>query len=152
MYNEKHDKFYVGSTYSLKKRTTEHKTGKGNYTSRYDGTWLFVYYEKFSTRGEATKREKKLKQLKSKVYLKEFIKKKRASSVDLSPDLSRDLHREGRGFESLGVHKNYLNQTPPRSHARRLDGKNRQPTPIQTAPDLWRTGAVSFLQNDEVVS
>jgi len=27
MYNKKHDKFYIGQTYSLKKRINDHKTG-----------------------------------------------------------------------------------------------------------------------------
>ncbi len=77
MFNKKHDIFYIGQTYSLKKRINEHKTGLGNYTSRYDGEWLYLYSEKFDTRAEAMKREKYFKSLKSKVYLKKFIKEKR---------------------------------------------------------------------------
>lgn len=79
IYNPKHDKFYIGQTYSLLKRViSEHKKGMGNYTSRYDGKWLFLYYEKCLTRKEAMNREKHLKSFKSKKYLKEFIKKMRA--------------------------------------------------------------------------
>jgi len=63
IYNKKHDKFYIGSTYSLKKRINEHKTGEGNYTSRYDGEWTFVYYEKHNDRSEAVQRERYFKSL-----------------------------------------------------------------------------------------
>ncbi|MFA5813736.1 MAG: GIY-YIG nuclease family protein [Patescibacteria group bacterium] len=77
MYNLKHDKFYIGQTYSIKKRITEHKTGQGNYTSRYDGEWLYLYSESFSTRAEAMQREKYFKSLKNKEYLKEFIRSQR---------------------------------------------------------------------------
>jgi putative endonuclease len=76
LYNTDHDKFYIGQTYSLTKRIAEHKAGKSSYTSRY-GKWLFVYYEKLSTRAEAMRREKYFKSLKSKEYLKKFIKEKR---------------------------------------------------------------------------
>lgn len=76
MYNKKHDIFYIGQTYSLQKRTNEHKNGLGNYTSRFDGEWCYLYSEKFETRAEAMGREKYFKSLKSKVYLKKFIKLK----------------------------------------------------------------------------
>ena len=84
LYNKQHDKFYIGQTYSLKKRIAEHKAGLGNYTSRY-GEWLFVYYEKVVDRAQAMSREKYFKSLKSKVFLKEFIKKQRTSSVGWVP-------------------------------------------------------------------
>lgn len=80
LYNLKHDKFYIGQTYSLLKRVVnEHKVGLGNYTSRYDGKWLFIYYESYNTRGEAMGRERYLKSFKSKTYLKQFIKSKRGA-------------------------------------------------------------------------
>jgi len=80
IYNIHHDIFYIGSTHNLQKRITEHKTGKGNYTSRYNGYWCFLYYESFPTRSEAMRREKEIKSWKSKTYTKKFIREKRRSA------------------------------------------------------------------------
>ncbi len=80
LYNVVHDKFYIGQTYSLSKRIVEHQTGKGQYTSRYSGDWKFVYYESYQSRAEAMRRERQLKRLKSKEYLKRFVKEKRMSA------------------------------------------------------------------------
>jgi putative endonuclease len=77
LYSKQSDKFYIGQTYSLKKRITEHKTGVGNYTSRY-AEWVFVYYETLPTRADAMRREKYFKSFKNKKYLKEFIKQQRS--------------------------------------------------------------------------
>ncbi len=52
----------------------DHKAGKGNYTGRYDGEWLLLYYEKFDSRKKAMNKEREWKNFKSKVYLKEFVK------------------------------------------------------------------------------
>jgi len=74
IYNARHDKFYIGQTYSLQKRIFEHKNGLSIYTSRYDGEWLFLHKEKFKTRSEAMHKEKFLKQQKNKSFLKRYIK------------------------------------------------------------------------------
>ena len=110
LYNTDYDKFYIGQTYSLRKRILEHKAGKSTYTNRY-GDWTFVYYEKLPTRANAMHREKYFKSLKSKEYLKKFIKEKRSSNFNARlAQLVRAsrLHREGQGFESLGVHNTGL--------------------------------------------
>ena len=102
LYNAKHDTFYIGQTYSLLKRIImEHKAGLGKYTGRYDGEWLLLYFEKFATRAEAMQKEKEWKEFKSKVYLKKYQTKARLAQLVRA---SR-LHREGRGFESLGAHQ-----------------------------------------------
>ncbi len=74
IYNIDHDKFYVGQTYSLKKRIFEHKNSLGNYTSRYGTNWSLLYFEVCEDRKVAMTREKYFKSLKSKIALKNFIK------------------------------------------------------------------------------
>ena len=78
LYNKENDKFYIGSTNNLKKRLVEHNERKSNYTSKYVGGWLLVYYEVFYSRLEAMERERYFKSFKSKVYIKQFIKGKPA--------------------------------------------------------------------------
>jgi putative endonuclease len=74
IYNQKHDKFYIGQTYSLKKRIYEHKNGLSGYTSKYNGEWFFVYKEKYKTRSKAMKREKFLKAQKNKNFYKKLCR------------------------------------------------------------------------------
>ena len=74
IYNIKHDKFYIGQTYSLKKRIFEHKNGLSKYTSKFDGEWIFVYKEKYGARAEAMKREKFLKNQKNNNFYKKLCK------------------------------------------------------------------------------
>jgi putative endonuclease len=72
LYNRKHDKFYIGQTYNLDKRTLEHALGLSNYTSKYDGRWELAYNEELSTRKEAMSREKILKRQKNKQFYKKL--------------------------------------------------------------------------------
>jgi putative endonuclease len=74
IYNTKHDKFYIGQTDNLNKRIYEHKNKLALYTSKYDGDWLFLYYQKFKSRSEAMLREKFLKQQKNKDFYKNLCK------------------------------------------------------------------------------
>ena len=67
-YNTKHDKFYIGQTNNLDRRTVEHNLGVSNYTSKYDGEWKLVYYETFDSRSDAMKRERFLKKQKNKKF------------------------------------------------------------------------------------
>ena len=67
-YNNKHDKFYIGQTNNLDRRTVEHNLGVSNYTSKYDGEWELVYYETFDSRSEAMKRERFFKKQKNKNF------------------------------------------------------------------------------------
>lgn len=52
--------FYVGITNNIKNRINEHKNGKSFYTSKFSNIKL-VYFEKFSQKTIAAKREKQLK-------------------------------------------------------------------------------------------
>ncbi|MEK7227911.1 MAG: GIY-YIG nuclease family protein, partial [Patescibacteria group bacterium] len=74
IYNQKHDKFYVGQTFDIAKRLDEHnkKVLKG-YTSQFDGPWILIYKEEVSSRQEALKREKQLKSFRGREFVKKQI-------------------------------------------------------------------------------
>ncbi|MFA6106107.1 MAG: GIY-YIG nuclease family protein [Patescibacteria group bacterium] len=74
IHNKKHDKFYIGQTYDVKKRLIEHNSGLSTYTAKYDGEWIKVYEEKFKDRGNAMRREKFLKAQKSKLFYKNLCR------------------------------------------------------------------------------
>ena len=54
------NQYYIGQTNDLKRRIIEHKNGKSKSTSR-TGDWKLVYYEAFTSRSLAMRRENKLK-------------------------------------------------------------------------------------------
>jgi putative endonuclease len=56
--NEK-DKIYYGSTNNLRRRMSEHNSGKSYSTKNH--TWKLVYYEAFISETDAREREKQLK-------------------------------------------------------------------------------------------
>ncbi len=72
----KDSSYYVGQTDNLEKRIKRHNLGKCNYTKKKI-PWKLVYKEEFSTRAEAIKREKEIKNKKRKSYIKWLIKNKR---------------------------------------------------------------------------
>jgi putative endonuclease len=74
LHNKKHGKIYIGQTKNLKERLQLHNEGsfKG-YTARFDGSWVVIYSEEFSTRGEALVREKQLKSFRGREFVKKFI-------------------------------------------------------------------------------
>jgi putative endonuclease len=54
-------RFYTGVTDNVEKRFLRHKSGQGgSFTNRF-GVQGLLYYEKFSIRSEAFKRERQLK-------------------------------------------------------------------------------------------
>lgn len=75
IYNEKHNKIYIGQTKDLKERLELHneKTFGKSYSSRFDGEWKLIYKEKVNDRKEALAREKQLKNYQGRKYIKQFI-------------------------------------------------------------------------------
>jgi len=75
IYNQKHDKIYIGQTKDLDTRIEAHrnKTFNNSYTSRFDGEWKLIYKESVSTRHEALLREKQLKTYRGREFVKSFI-------------------------------------------------------------------------------
>jgi len=58
--SKKLDVIYIGQTDDLRRRFREHKTGHSRYTSRADD-WELLYYEAYTSRSLAMKRESQLK-------------------------------------------------------------------------------------------
>ncbi len=66
------ESFYIGFTENLEKRLNQHNNGESNYTSRKI-PWKLVYFEEFSTKTDAIKRERFLKAQKNKVFYHRLI-------------------------------------------------------------------------------
>lgn len=69
------DKFYIGSTTNLKRRLSEHISGKTR-TTKVLKTYNLIYFEEYNNEKDARDREKKLKSYKSKKYIKWLIQSK----------------------------------------------------------------------------
>ncbi len=67
--------FYIGQTSDLDSRLNKHNEGLSKYTSSKI-PWKLVYFEMYSTRAEAIKREQEIKLKKSKKYLEYLISSK----------------------------------------------------------------------------
>ncbi len=74
LYSENHGKYYIGCTSgSLSERLQKHFSNhKGFTTSAKD--WVVVYSETFNDKSKALKREREIKNWKSKVKIQELIK------------------------------------------------------------------------------
>ena len=68
LYSELHDRFYIGHSSDLGQRVQRHNEGKTFSTAPYR-PWKLVYSQEFPTRGEAMKRERRLKRRKSRTVL-----------------------------------------------------------------------------------
>ena len=77
IYNQKHDKIYIGQTQDLDIRIEAHrnKVFDNSYTARFDGEWKLIYSESVSTRHEALSREKQLKTYRGREFVKKLIQK-----------------------------------------------------------------------------
>jgi putative endonuclease len=64
--------FYIGQCNDLDFRMSKHTDGMSKYTSSKRPLRL-VYFESFKTRSEALKREKQIKKMKSRKYIKTLI-------------------------------------------------------------------------------
>ncbi len=72
LYSKKLNKRYIGQTQNLTERIKEHNLGKSHFTST-GIPWELVYYEEYSTRSEATKRERFLKTGQGRKFLDEML-------------------------------------------------------------------------------
>ena len=70
----KTNKLYFGSTQDLKNRASEHNKGS-EFSTKHGIPWKLVYYEAFSVKSDALRREKQIKRFKSAYgFLKKRIK------------------------------------------------------------------------------
>ena len=67
------NKRYVGQTSNLYRRLVAHNSGESKYT-KSRGPWILMHYELYSSRGEATKRERFLKSGKSREFIDSLTK------------------------------------------------------------------------------
>ncbi len=74
LYSKSIDKFYVGSTNNIDNRIYRHNKGQSKYT-RKGIPWELVHLEKFNNRTDAYRREKQIKNMKSRKYTLELIAK-----------------------------------------------------------------------------
>ena len=72
IYSSTLDRYYVGYTTDLEKRINEHKTGISSYTSRCSD-WVLKYTESCADRQTAMRREKEIKNKKSRKYIEKLI-------------------------------------------------------------------------------
>jgi len=70
LFSEKAKKHYYGSTEHLEKRIKEHNDGKVKYTKPLS-PWNLIYFEEYSTRSDAFKREMFFKCIDGYKWLKE---------------------------------------------------------------------------------
>ena len=73
LYSESIDLYYVGHTDNLQWRLERHNLGWGRFTKR-GIPWKLVYYEIFPTKSEAMKREREIKNKKSRKYIEKLIR------------------------------------------------------------------------------
>ncbi|MCF8230547.1 MAG: GIY-YIG nuclease family protein [Bacteroidales bacterium] len=74
LYSRSHKRYYKGHCENLEDRIDEHNKGKTKSTKAFI-PWKLYYYEVFSTRQEAIKREKYFKTAAGRRYLTKKIKK-----------------------------------------------------------------------------
>jgi putative endonuclease len=78
LYSDKLNKYYIGACTDPGRRLYEHNIGHSKFTS-LGIPWKIVYTEEYDTLAEAKKREKKIKDMKSRKYIEELLAKGRAS-------------------------------------------------------------------------
>jgi len=72
IYSRKLDRYYVGYSENISERILQHNSGISDYTSKASD-WELKYNESFQTRSEAMKREKEIKNKKSRIYIEWLI-------------------------------------------------------------------------------
>jgi putative endonuclease len=74
IFSERLNRYYVGHTENLEHRLEQHNSGLSKYTSRATD-WQRVYFEEYSNRILAQKREREIKNKKSRKYIEWLINK-----------------------------------------------------------------------------
>jgi putative endonuclease len=75
IYNQDHDRIYIGQTEDLVQRLELHKNKsfKKSYTANLNGDWRLIYEEEVADRQTALKREKQLKSYRGRQFVRGFI-------------------------------------------------------------------------------
>jgi putative endonuclease len=69
----KDGRYYIGQTNNLEERLKYHNNNRCKYT-KMKGPWILKGYRSFSTRAEAMKEERRLKQFKNRYAIEEYFK------------------------------------------------------------------------------
>ncbi|MEI9955609.1 MAG: GIY-YIG nuclease family protein [Ferruginibacter sp.] len=72
IYSASSDKYYIGSCENLDARIQQHNAGR-NISTKHGIPWVIKYSEEFPTRMDAMKREKEIKNKKSRKYIEWLI-------------------------------------------------------------------------------
>jgi putative endonuclease len=78
LYSPSINRFYIGFTKNMKdilNRHNKHRSGFRRFTKRASD-WQLIYFEEFNNKRDAIKREKEIKNKKSKEYIKKLISSK----------------------------------------------------------------------------
>jgi len=71
--SESTGRFYIGQTKDLEHRLRRHLAGRTR-SARNRGPWHLVYSEEYVTRAEAVRRERQMKNWKSRKYLEKLLR------------------------------------------------------------------------------
>ncbi|MDZ7741730.1 MAG: GIY-YIG nuclease family protein [Bacteroidota bacterium] len=72
--SEKTGRFYIGQTNNISTRLHHHNSGYSRYT-KHGIPWKLKFYKKLPTRSESVKLERRLKNIKSRLGLQEWMQK-----------------------------------------------------------------------------
>jgi len=72
LYSCKTDHYYIGHTHDLELRLERHNDGWSRST-KSGIPWKIIYYEEYSTKSDANKRELEIKRKKSRKYIATLI-------------------------------------------------------------------------------
>jgi len=72
--------FYIGQCDDLDHRMSKHSEGMSKYTAS-KRPWRLVYFEMYESRTAALKREKQIKNMKSKIYIQHLVQNWRVARV-----------------------------------------------------------------------
>jgi putative endonuclease len=74
LYSKKLNKYYIGMTDDLQWRLERHNLGWGRFT-KSGIPWELIYYEIFTSKSDALKREREIKSKKSRKYIENLLQK-----------------------------------------------------------------------------
>jgi len=72
IFSQSLDKYYIGHTFDLQQRVIKHLANHKGFTGKVND-WVIVYQELFNTKAEAYKREREIKNWKSRTMIEKLI-------------------------------------------------------------------------------
>ena len=73
LFSPKINKYYVGSTDNIQWRLERHNLGWGRFT-KSGINWELVYFEQYDSKSDCLKREREIKNKKSRKYIEDLIR------------------------------------------------------------------------------